>query len=84
MTSEKDIDEENVAYVGIHDYCKNGSWINIFFDVLDNAEYLHWKQGASNNNRVSSVPNCAVIDEDGKLSSVRCASKQAFICESKS
>ncbi|XP_058804833.1 uncharacterized protein LOC131671981 [Phymastichus coffea] len=77
------------AYVGIHDYCKNGSWITIFFGVLADAEHIQWRKGASDKagytrHAEGSGPNCAIIDDQEYLSYVKCTEKQSFICEMES
>lgn len=69
------------AFVGMHEYCTNGSWITIFFDILNNPEYLKWKQEPRSTSNFSSSPNCAIINEEGLLSTLKCSTPLAFICE---
>lgn len=71
------------AYVGVHDYCENGSWISVFFDVLDDAKHIQWREDTANYLK-GAGPNCAVIDDEEYLSAVKCIKKQPFICEMES
>ncbi|KAJ8681530.1 hypothetical protein QAD02_017322 [Eretmocerus hayati] len=72
---------EEVAYVGIHDYCKKGSWINVYFDVLDSAEYLQWEVGSPNYVQTSEVPNCVAVNGNGLLMNLSCTRKLPFFCK---
>lgn len=75
----KPSEPDRVAYIGLHDYDKKGSWINIFFDPLEDAEYVKWKPVESATNYGGQ--KCGAIDSNGFLISLPCYSKRAFICK---
>ncbi|XP_011501789.1 PREDICTED: C-type lectin Cal-like [Ceratosolen solmsi marchali] len=73
-------DGQSIAYIGIHDYCRTGSWITIFFNIVDeHTEYIRWQEGSPN--YIFGQEQCAAIDTNGYISTLECLSKRAFFCE---
>ncbi|XP_063529545.1 secretory phospholipase A2 receptor-like [Cydia strobilella] len=68
------------AWVGIWKWNdRNGPWLTIHGDTLDEAGYALWAEGQPNN--LNGIQTSAAIERDGLLNDVQPEAKESFICE---
>lgn len=63
------------AYLGFHDLIKEGEFITIFGQPLNETGYSTWHSGEPHNN------GCGCFFPDGLLRDCSCEQKLHFICE---
>ncbi|XP_001599977.2 hemolymph lipopolysaccharide-binding protein isoform X2 [Nasonia vitripennis] len=72
-----------VAFLGIHDFFKEGEWLTIFGHSIHSTGYANWSAtywGGQPDNK-NKNQNCGALIYEGGLDDVFCHESYAFFCE---
>lgn len=71
------------AYLGIHDYFREGEWLTIFGESIYGTGYANWSStywGGQPDNKDKNQ-NCGALIYQGGMDDVHCHERFAFFCE---
>ena len=71
------------AFLGVHDFFKEGDWVTVLGNSLYTTGYAHWSPtywGGQPDNKDKNQ-NCAALIYQGGMDDVHCHERFAFFCE---